>query len=280
FNNKLWLGKAPPPTPDPANAKTFPQEWHNYGGDKLWPSPQSAWPQHQPIAWPPDPNFDTGPYTVKRLSNGLRLVSPVSPYYGVRVIRDITLRPRSARVFLQDTFYKMRRTSGKVGVFPIGLWSIAQVRGDATVYLPLNFRGKFPGVGFTSLGDKADLPPNAKPHGDLLTVTRPSNVSSKVGVDDRAGWMACLFDGNLLFSEHFTRLPNAPYPDKGTNAQVYTNGDDTQAYIEMEVLDRLVTLKPGHQITRAVSWRLQRLPRTPTSDAQARALVKKAMQER
>ncbi len=277
FNNKIWLGKAAPPPPDPRNPKTFPSEWHNYGGDKLWPSPQSDWPKRQPVGWPPDPTIDTGPYRVTRLSNGLRLVGPASPFHGIRVIRDITLRPGAARVFLQDTFTRPRFATGKSLHLPVGIWSITQVRGDATVYLPLNLKGKFPGVGLTSLGDKPVVPANAEAHGDLLAITRSSNISTKVGVDDSAGWMACLFSGDLLFSEHFTRLPRAPYPDKNTNAQVYTNGDDNQAYIEMEVLDRLVSLKPGRQITRAMSWHLQRLPRTPAADAQARALVKMRM---
>lgn len=280
FNNKLWLGKAAPPTPDPRNPKTFPTEWHNYGGDKLWPSPQSDWPKRQPVGWPPDPTIDTGPYTVKRLRNGLRLVGPVSPFFGVRVIRDITLRPGAARVFLQDTFTRPRRATGKLTGFPIGIWSITQVRGDATVYLPLNLKGHFPGVGLVSLTDKPGVPPNAKTHDDLLAVTRPSNVSTKIGVDNSAGWMACAFGGDLLFSEHFTRLPRATYPDKNTNAQVYTNGDDTQAYIEMEVLGPLVSLNPGWQITRAMSWQLQRLPQKPAGGAEARILIKRIMQGR
>lgn len=277
FNNKIWLGKAPPPTPNPRDPKTFPKEWHNYGGDKLWPSQQSEWPKRQPVGWPPDPNIDTGPYRVQRVKNGLRLVGPVSPYYGVRVIRDITLRPGAARVFLHDTFDKPRGVSGKLRAFPIGIWSITQVRGDATVYLPLNLGGQFPGVGFTSLTDSPALPPNAKAQGNLLAVTRPSNVSTKVGLDDGAGWMACLYGDDLLFSEHFTRLPGATYPDKNTNAQVYTSGDDAQAYIEMEILGPLVNLKPGRRITRAMSWRLQRLPHRPDGDAEARALVRRAM---
>lgn len=280
FNNKLWLGKPAPPPPNARDPKTFPKEWHNYGGDKVWPSPQSEWPKRQPLGWPPDPSFDFGPYRVLRLRNGLRLVGPVSPFYGVRVIRDITLRPGTAAVFLQDTFYKPRRAAGKRSEVPIGIWSISQVRGDATVYLPLNLKGRFPGVGVTSLTDKPGVPPNAKRFGGLLAITRPSNVATKIGVDDSQGWMACLFGGDLLFSERFVRLSRAAYPDKDTNAQVYTNGDDNQAYIEMEVLGPLVSLKPGRQITRAISWHLQLLPHKPADDAQGRTLVRKAMQGR
>lgn len=277
FNNPLWAGKPAPPTPNAADPKTFPTDWHNYGGDKVWPSAQDDWPKHQPAAWPPDPSFDNGPYQVTRLPAGVRLSGPVSPYFGVRVVRDITLLRGAAALVLRDRFFKA--ASGKA--FPIGIWSISQVRGDSTVYLPLNTHGLFPGLGLTPLGDSKTLLPNWsnwQAHGDVLAITRPSNIGTKVGVDDSAGWMACLYNGNLLFSEHFRRDPRAAYPDNGVNAEVFTNGDDSQAYMEMEALGPMVTLRPGGALSRALSWRLQRLPKTPANSDVAAAIVRSAMQ--
>lgn len=259
FNNAVWAGKPAPATPNPADPKTFPTDWHNYGGDKVWPSEQSGWPKHQPLAWPPDPSFDTGPYAVTRTPDGLRLTGPVSPYFGVRVIREITLSPGQAAVTIHDTFLKAKGQAA----FPIGIWSISQVRGDSTIYLPLDTHGLFPGLGFTPLGDSKKPMPNWQSRGGLLAVTRPSNIGTKVGVDDRAGWAACLYHGNLLFTERFTHEPKATYPDKGVDAEVFTNGDDSQAYMELEVLGPLVTLKPGQTLTRQITWRLQHLTQVP-----------------
>ena len=108
-------------------------------------------------------------------------------------------------------------------------------------------------------------------------MTRNPKDPTKVGVDDAAGWIASLYGGDVLFSEHFTRARGATYPDKGTNAQVYTNAGADAPYIEVEVLGPLADLKAGQTLTRTMSWRLQRLPRTPTDAADARALVKAAM---
>lgn len=278
YNNRQNFGKPGPPRPDPNKPDTFPRQWINFGGDKLWPSAQAHWKEHQPVAgFPPDPNFDSGPYKATRLPNGIRLTGPVSPYFAVQVVREITLRPNQPRVFLRDTFVKSKDAAGRKNGFPIGIWSITQVRGDATVYLPLNKKGHFPNVGYASLGDKPDLSPYWKPFGDLLEVTRPSGQGLKVGTDNAAGWIACVLDGNLLFSEHFTRIPHGLYPDKSTNAQVYTNGDDKVPYIEMEVLDRMAYLKAGQTLSRTLSWHLQKLPRVPRNPAEARRLVKAAM---
>ncbi|MBV9852487.1 MAG: DUF4380 domain-containing protein [Armatimonadetes bacterium] len=272
FNNRAELGR-----PAVQKSGVYPNDWINYGGDKLWPSQQIDWFRHQPKAWPPDPNFDEGPYRVSRIRSGLRLTGPVSPYYQIQVVREITLPPHGARVYLRDTFRKSPDAAGRRNGFPVGIWSISQVRGDATIYLPLNRRGLFPGVGLTSLGDKPTLLPNWRARGDTVAVTRPNNVATKMGVDDAAGWMACIFGGDLLFSERFTRRPRALYPDKGCNAEVYTNGDPHLPYIEMEVLSRMVRLRAGQTLTRTMSWRLQRLPRWPRSDADARRLVVAAM---
>ena len=144
WNNPPLLGKPAP---------TGGTDWANFGGDKLWPSPQSDWPKHAPQAWPPDPAFEFGPFTVSRVANGVRLTGPEVPNYALRVTREITLVPGQARVNLRDTFTKSKDAAGDRNGFPIGIWSVTQTRGDETVYVPLNPQGLFPGVGYTSLGD-------------------------------------------------------------------------------------------------------------------------------
>jgi hypothetical protein len=273
FNNPIWAGKSAPPAPNPADSKTFPSDWRNFGGDKVWPSPQDDWPRRQPVGWPPDPSFDTGPYQVTRLPNGVRLTGPVSPYFGIRLVRDITLPPGSATLHLHDTFLKVTGPPGP----PLGIWSISQVRGDSTVFLPLNKHGLFPDVGLTPLQDSKFPMPNWHLRGDILAITRPSNMGTKVGVDDGEGWAACLYGGDLLFSEHFTRDPHAVYPDKGVSAEVFTNGDDSQAYLEMEALGPLVTLKSGQRLSRDIVWRLERLANAPANGDAAVTAVSAAM---
>ena len=263
--------------PVPLTPGKYPTDWANYGGDKLWPSEQSDWARHQPKSWPPDPSIEQGPYTVTRLRDGVCLTGPLSPYYQIRVVREITLPPHGARVDIRDTFLKSPDATGPRDGFLVGIWNISQVRGDATAYLPLNPHGLFPDVGLTSLDSDPRLMPNWNRAGDTVAVTRPSNIGTKMGVDDSAGWIACVFGGDLLFAEHFTRDPHGLYPDRGCSAELYTNGDDRMPYMEMEVLGRMTHLRAGQALTLTLSWTLQRLPSRPAGDADARRLVTAAM---
>ncbi len=267
WNSASWDGK---PLPDD------PATWANYGGDKLWPSPQSEWPKHQPSAWPPDLSLDIGPYQATIIKNGLRLTGPPSPHYALHIVREITLHPGKAELFLNNRFFKNSDAQGDASIFPVGIWSITQTRGDETVFLPLALTGHFPGVGYTALGSDTITAPNWSEMDQILTVTRDPTQSTKVGTDNPAGWIAALYGGDVLFSEHFQPETQETYPDKNTNAQVYTNaGDD--AYIEMELLGPLSMLKAGKTLTQHVSWRLQRLPHVPQDMTEARALIRAAM---
>src|SRR5579883_930318 len=83
-----------------------PTDWANFGGDKLWPSPQSDWPQHTGIAWPPDRAFDGDPQKAEILPNGIRLTTRVSDAFAAHSVRTITLRPGEARLYISQEIVK------------------------------------------------------------------------------------------------------------------------------------------------------------------------------
>ena len=282
FENPDWRGK----TVADADAAT----WATFGGDKLWPSPQSDWPRHNVRAWPPDQAFDGDPEVAQVVPGGVRLVTPVSVAFAARATRTITLRPGQARLYIAQTLTKdpdaaspetlpAGLTDEQAGRlrrdgFPVGIWSITQTRGDGVVYLPLSPASRFP-RGY-SAGDSTAPAPFFTVQGGLLRITRDPRDSHKVGTDSPAGWMASLYGGDTLFSEHSPYRAGAPYPDGGTPAEVYTNGGAT-AYIEMELLGPLAPLTHGQAISHDIFWQLQRLPRVPRGRADADALVRAAM---
>ena len=296
FMNKDWEGKTV--------ADADPATWAAFGGDKLWPSPQSDWTKHNVRGWPPDQTFDGDPENARILPNGVRLTTPDSTAFAARAIRTITMKPGEARLYVAQTLVKDPDASSPVGSteaagadskpdpaaveaqnaaarqrrdgFPIGIWSITQTRGDGTVFLP----GARPGkalLGFVGLGDAGATypPPYFTIQSGLLRITRDPKNAHKVGMNAPYGWIASLYGGSVLFSEHFTYEPGAEYPDSGSAAEAYTSADP--AYIEMELLGPLTPLTHGGKITHDVYWQLQRLPRVPKSRADAGALVKAAM---
>src|SRR4029078_7662808 len=60
--NQLWNA-----APD---RRFKPGEWQNWGGDKIWPAPQSQWPGLSGQSWPPHPTFDQTPHTAEVLPAG------------------------------------------------------------------------------------------------------------------------------------------------------------------------------------------------------------------
>jgi len=298
FINKEWDGK----TVADADSAT----WAAFGGDKLWPSPQSEWASHNVRAWPPDQAFDGDPEIAQPVPGGVRLTTPGSTAFAARATRTITMRPGEARLYIAQTLIKDpdAKNAPVMGVFrlkgaapmqdseateaknagsretrdgfPIGIWSITQTRGDGTVFQP-TADGRFP-HGYLSLGDAGDVlsAPFFTTQRGLLRVTRDPAKSHKIGAGSPAGWMASLYGGTVLFSEHYPYRPGAAYPDGGTPAEVYTNGGAT-AYIEMELLGPLVPLTHGDRTAHDIYWQLQRLPRLPRSAADAGTLVAAAM---
>lgn len=269
FLNKEWDGKTV--------ADADPATWAAFGGDKLWPSPQSEWASHNVRAWPPDQTFDGDPEVVQIVPNGVRVITPGSTAFAAHATRTITMKPGEARLYIAQTLVKDPDAQQLRDGFPIGIWSITQTRGDGTVFLPPATGERFP-RGYLSLGDPGDAltAPYLTTQAGLLRLARDPNRSHKIGAGSSDGWMASLYGGALLFSEHYSYQPGAAYPDGGTPAEVYTNAGAT-AYIEMELLGPLVPLTHGRTISHDIFWQLQRLPRVPTGTAEAAAMVAAAM---
>jgi hypothetical protein len=88
----------------------------------------------------------------------------------------------------------------------------------------------------------------------LLLKQDPSNIyPQKVGMFNEATMCAYLL-GTELFIKRTTAKLNTPYPDFGTSAQLFVNGE----FLEMETLGPLVDLLPGNSVTHVERWSLHK----------------------
>lgn len=276
FNNKDLLGKT--------GEEAGKENWANFGGDKLWPSPQYAWAKFIGGPWPPDPAFDGAPQRAEVVRNGITLISGRSDAFGLQATRTITMRPGSARLYVAQTLHRFAVPAGKGATVaePLGIWSITQVRSASAVFLPVNPASRFPSKFVTYDGQsKPILKPTPLPHGwqpgpGVLIGRRDPKDSHKVGVDAPQGWLAALYNGDLLFSERYVNHPGGAYPDAGCRAEVYSNAGDT-AYLEMELLGPVQEIPVGKTVRYDLTWELRRLKTKPSGDADAARLVKAAM---
>ncbi|MCD6166329.1 DUF4380 domain-containing protein [bacterium] len=238
--------------------------WHNYGGYKTWPAPQSRW------GGPPDPLgsfLDGGRYTGRIVQQGeevveVEVVSPKDTLIGIQFTRSTLLRKGTTRVILKQ---KMTNVVNKAVTWSI--WDVTQVRGKlredlsgqkvthnsgAWAYFPLNPKSIHP-KGFIRLDGKpndSQWYPNIR--AGIFGIQYQFH-KSKVGADVTDGWIAYVNQlDNYVFVQRFTYFPEKEYPDGGCSAEIWT--DPNFPYMETEVLSPLVTLQPGESYSFDVEW--------------------------
>ena len=82
------------------------------------------------------------------------------------------------------------------------------------------------------------------------------------------GWLAYARAGHL-FVKHFVHQPDAPYPDLGCSAELFTNAD----MLELETLGPRQIIEPGATIEHRETWQLYRDVPMPRTDADVEAVV-------
>jgi len=237
----------------PMPAEPWKAAHGSFGGDKTWPAPQTLW------NWPPPDIFDTAAVTASVTSDkSVILLSPVSPRFGLRTIRRITL-DRAAPVMHIATTYE--KAAGDP--LAVSVWIITQLRHPVASFLPVPLDSKFP----TGLAPQWPAPEGAvQRKGDLLQIARLPAKSYKIGNDAAAIiWVGEKY--SLRISTD--RTAGADYPDGGCIAEFYGNADP-YPYVEHETVSPLKTLRVGESHTATNHYVLaRRTSRDPVADARA-----------
>ena len=218
-----------------------PGEWVNYGGDKLWPAPQSRW------NWPPDPILDGSPYNVSIAGKFLQITGAASQKSGVRFTRLISLDPTGLDVHIEN---RMTNTSSQV----LAVWEIAQTDNPDQILVPLEISKEMPN-GWAPFEDHPFDPAFGSIRDDVLVVRRNPHAGSKLGTGSAKGILT-IKRGGLEFSFSAKKAPGA-YADGGRFLQVFTSGDPDK-YVELEILGPLTKLKPGQTATLKTTWSLRK----------------------
>lgn len=238
-------------------------QWVNFGGDKTWPAPEAGWTQFTGRKdWRPPPAFDGIPGDARVAGSKLILSSAVDPFYGIRVERRIQLHSRKPEMTITTTY---ERVSGEPAM--AGVWVITQLKEPLGLFAQLPAKSIFTN-GYTLLGK--NQPPSARTTNGLFSLLRDTKSPYKVGLDaDSLLWVG---EKHILRIDS-PRLKKANYPDKGSNAEIYTNPDPLQ-YIELEMLGPLRAMKAGDRIEQRNTYTLKRRS-LPSPEAEARAAFRR-----
>jgi hypothetical protein len=253
WENPLVYGKAP-------NIKSEAWGYFGAGGDKTWPAPQSEWEKITGRGWPPPGTFDSIPVTARVNRSEVTLISPIDPFYGIRFYRKITLEPEKAVMKVTTTYEKVKGKSKDVSV-----WIVTQLRDPVAVYAALPEASIFP-EGYNKQSE--DLPANLKVDNGLLSLTRDRNKSHKIGCDaSTLLWMG----EKVAVRIDSPRVSGASYPDNNSSAEIYTNLDP-KAYVELEFLSTLKTLRVGEKMDLTTTYTL--IPRiSENAEQEARKIL-------
>src|ERR1700723_2156086 len=119
--NMIWESKS---LAGKDSAPGTPPTWVNYGGDKLWPAPQSLW------NWPPDPILDGSSCSVKVEGASVLVFGKNSPKSGVIFKRSITMEPTGTGVKITNSMMNTAQKPQELAV-----WEITQTDNPDLVFV-------------------------------------------------------------------------------------------------------------------------------------------------
>lgn len=246
-------------------------EWKNYGGDKMWLSPQSSWKVlHGSDNWPPDTAFDGTAQVASVLSGGqLKLVSNASPRTGIRLERVMGFNARGE--------FAIEQTAIKTAGSPVrvGLWSISQSDAPDAVFIPASLSSPYRG-GFFEFAGGNFAEQSASVRNSVFALSpRGTGGGTKFGVDAPVSSIVAVKNGVAWLQQ--SAKPAGQYPDGADGAgfptEIYVNGDAQANYVELELLGPLQNLFAGMKMTHTVRWSLHDLPSKNPDDPATRAAI-------
>jgi tetratricopeptide (TPR) repeat protein len=250
-SNLLWVA----PEVNGGMVQEAGTNWHNFGGDKVWPTSLDLWRKYTGRRWPPSYAFDGGRATAEPIPGGVRMTSKEDSDFGAVCVREFVMDPKEPLVYVRQYFKKQRG-----GSVDMTVWSVTQVRRPSFCLLPLGKEDD--GLRYRKLGEL--LPGSFSTHQSVLSLKNDDAVSQKVGVMPdsslKAGWVAACFEteGAMLLQSHELQS-GVTYPDNGCDAEVFAGGGEFGRYSEIELLGPMTVMSEGRRYDHDVVWQILRM---------------------
>lgn len=257
--------------------QTVPRDdntWHNFGGDKVWPTQQDWWIKYTTRnGWPPPYSFDGAAQTAERIKGGVRMTSPPSPEFGTKTVREFVMDADRPLVHVRQWFTK---SEGKP--VTMSLWTVTQVRTPDFAILPIG--------GPTDLKTLGPVVPDRLKTGNgIVSLRNDPSASQKIGAvastRTDSDWVAGVFGREMLVESRQRR--DGTYPDGNCQAEVYTAPAKDGSYVELEMLSPMTELTAGKTLRDDAVWQIVSLaeahPTIEQAAAPARASHQLALKE-
>ena len=253
-----FLGKNPKNifNVDPKLAgKTGGEKWVNYGGHRIWHSPEDPERTYMP---------DNGPVQVVKLGNdGVSFVFEEPETTGIT--KTIDIFP------LGDNSFRIEHGIENNGVWPVecAVWAISVMAPGGTAVVPQNreTKGLLPSK-FISVWPYTDMQDKRITWGAKYVLVKQESGRTvkpmKIGLNCEEGWISYINNG-IAFIKTVDFCADERYPDNNCNVEVYTCKD----MLEAETLGPLTLLQPGDKVVHEEFWHACEMEQTPGTEKDA-----------
>ncbi|MFO0590402.1 MAG: hypothetical protein U0441_22860 [Polyangiaceae bacterium] len=231
------------PPAEQSKPTPFGDDWHIYGGHRLWHAPEDPvrtyWPDNSPVVADGDGLW-------------VQVTQPLEKSTRLEKQMTITLDPSGSGVTVRH-----RITNRGLFDVELAVWALSvMAKGGVGVFprepfvpfpaglLPVQPLVEWP---YTRLDDARFV------HGArYLRLIQDASRSDpqKIGMYSRQGWIAHLWRG-MVFVKRYDPKPG-PHADYGCNVETFTNDQ----FLEIETLSPLVRIAPGHHAEHVERWSL------------------------
>jgi hypothetical protein len=220
-------------------------KWLMRGGHRLWVAPEVR---------PETYALDNAPVQVSVRKNAITLLQPVEPETALQKEITVELTDNGSVTLthrLENTGSHARRLApwvlSQMAPGGVAITTFPPRAGHDVMLQPTNPLVMW---GYTYLTDKRYKFLN---HYLLLRYDKENPYPQKIGLFNEHTVCAYLLNGELFIKQTHAK-PKVLYPDFGTSAQLFVNGE----FLELETLGPLVDLPPGRSVTHVERWSLHR----------------------
>ena len=220
--------------------------WNNYGGHRIWTSPE---------AYPDTYYPDNDPVKYELLENGA-IFTP-NPEIETGMAKQLEVRMDDNDCNMQVT---MRVTNIDKADKEFAIWGLTVSNRGGTLIIPMNTN---------DTGLLSNRVISVWPYTDMsdkrlywgktyFTVAQDATATEplKLGFDLNCGTLYYCLNDEIFCKRYETKHPIATYPDGGCSFETYTNDQ----FIEIESLGELHTVHPGETDTLTENWSLMKKP--------------------
>lgn len=269
--NLLWVNPGTVDTPPDGD----PGAWINYGGDKLWHSPQSSWAFFSPAGsdWPPDGSVDGEAWHVTaKTDSSITFRSPFSTVLGGHLERTIALAFQADDALRREGFDRDEHVAAAVRIvnrihrtnashLPAQAWPVTQIVPADQVVLFDRSEGRLPDGWFpfpNSLTEDGHMFEGEIDFEDGSVHWQPQPDAPKGKKLGALGSMMLAQFGDDVFVQIHDYDAEGVYPEN-SSMTLYVAGD----YLELELLSPAETLEPGESLEHTVYWLLMNIAELP-----------------